>query len=179
LPTSGRSPATPASGHLTFAQRTICVKNFKKDRPSFHQKPFPLKIRTIGDLLMVRRKQAGLSYKQLVAETGIRFHWLRRWEFNRCLPSQPEWNVLRKVLKLPPTPILTFTQPAKPSGNPKTIAEHLRKRRQELKLSNAGAAPRMNVSTPSLRMWELGKVFPKHCYHGRITAFLGYNPFPK
>jgi hypothetical protein len=95
------------------------------------------------------------------------------------LPAQPEWNLLRKFLKLPSTPILTFTQPEKSLYTPKTIGERLRQRRLELKLCLAEAAPRMSVSVPTLGLWELRKVFPKHCYHAKITAFLGYDPFPK
>ena len=59
-----------------------------------------------------------------------------------------------------------------------TIGECLRKRRLELKLCLAEAAPRIGVSVPTLGLWELGKVFPKHCYHAKIVAFLGANPFP-
>ena len=128
---------------------------------------------------MVRRKQAGFTHKQLAAKTGIRLHWIRHFEFERCLPAQPEWNLLRKFLKLPSTPILTFTQPEKSLYTPKTIGERLRQRRLELKLCLAEAAPRMSVSVPTLGLWELRKVFPKHCYHAKITAFLGYDPFPK
>ena len=28
-----------------------------------------------------------------------------------------------------------------------------------------------------LGLWELGKAFPKHCYHAGISAFLGYDLF--
>jgi hypothetical protein len=31
----------------------------------------------------------------------------------------------------------------------------------------------MGVSVPTLGLWELEKVFPKHCYHAGITTFLG------
>jgi transcriptional regulator with XRE-family HTH domain len=163
--------------HLTFAQRTIHVGNYTKTRVFFHHKPFPLEINTIGDLLMVRRKQARFTHKQLTAKTGIRLHWIRRFEFDRCLPPQPEWDLLRKFLKLPPKPILTFTQLEKPLHRPKTIGERLRKRRLELKLCLAEAAPRMGVSIPTLGLWELGKAFPKHCYHTQIAASLGCDLF--
>jgi len=116
---------------------------------------------------MVRRKRAGFTHKQLAAKTGVQLHWIRRYEFDRCLPPQPEWDSLRKFLKLPPKPILTFTQPEKPIDRPK-IGEHLRRRRLELKLCLAEAAPRMGVSVPTLGLWELGKAFPKHCYHAQI-----------
>ncbi len=62
---------------------------------------------------------------------------------------------------------------------PKTIGERLRQRRLELKLCLSEAAPRMGVSVPTLGLWELGTVFPKHCYHAKITAFLDHDPFPK
>ena len=128
---------------------------------------------------MVRRKQAGFSHKQLVAKTGIRLHWIRRFEYDRCLPQQPQWDLLRKYLKLPPKPVLTFAQSQEPLNQPKTIGECLRKRRLELKLCLAEAAPRMGVSVPTLGLWELGKVFPKLHYHAKVVAFLGYDPFPK
>jgi DNA-binding transcriptional regulator YiaG len=163
---------------LTFAQRIIHVANIRKTRLFFHHKPFPLEIKTIGDLLMVRRKQAGFSHKQLAAKTGIRLHWLRRWEFDRAIPSQTEWNTLRKLLKIPPKPVLTFTQAEKTLETAKTVGQQLRQRRLILKLCLTEAAPRMGVSVPTLGLWELDKVFPKHCYHARITVFLGYDPFP-
>jgi transcriptional regulator with XRE-family HTH domain len=163
---------------LTFTQRTIHVKNVIKTRLFFHHKPFPLEIKTIGDLLMVRRKQAELSHKQLAAKTGMQLHWIRRFEFDRCIPKQPEWDLLRKFLKLPPTPISTFAQPKASLDGPKTIGERLRKRRLELKLCLAEAAPRMGVSIPTLGLWESRKIFPKHCYHAKIKAFLGCDPFP-
>ena len=124
---------------------------------------------------MVRRKQAGFTHKQLAAKTGIRLHWIRRFEFDRCLPPQSEWDSLRKFLKLPPTPILTFSQPEKPLDRPKTIGERLRQRRLELKLYLSEAAPRMGISIPTSGLWELGKAFPKHCYQAGISAFLGYD----
>jgi len=86
-------------------------RRHQKDKVFFHHKPFPLEIKTLGDLLMVRRKQAGFTHKQLAAKTGVRLHWIRRFEFDRCLPPQPEWDSLRKFLKLPPTPILTLHNP--------------------------------------------------------------------
>jgi DNA-binding transcriptional regulator YiaG len=163
---------------LTFAQRTIHVGNLKKTRVFFHHKPFPLEIKTIGDLLMVRRKQAGFTLKQLAAKMRFRLHWLRRWEFDRCVPSQMEWNTIRKYLKLPPKPVLTCTQPEETPETAQSIGQQLRIRRMTLKLCLSEAAPKMGVSVPSLGLWELDKVFPKHCYHSKITAFLGYDPFP-
>jgi transcriptional regulator with XRE-family HTH domain len=127
---------------------------------------------------MVRRKQVGLSHKQLAAKTGIRLHWLRRWEFDRFQPSQSDWDRLRKFINLPATPVLTFTQAESDVGTPQTLGSQLRKRRLELKLCLAEVAPKIGVAVPTLGLWELNKVFPKNCYHAQVTAFLGYNPFP-
>lgn len=55
--------------HLTFTQRPIHIVSFRKTRLFYHHKPFPLEIKTIRDLLMVRRKQAGFSHKQLAVRT--------------------------------------------------------------------------------------------------------------
>ena len=165
--------------HLTIAQRTIRIENLKKTRIFYHAKPFPLEIKTIGDMLMVRRKQAGLSHRQLAAKTGFSLHWFRRWEYDRCVPSQAEWDAMGKLLDLPPKPVLTFAQPQKTLEAPKTIGQHLRQRRLTLKLCLAEAAPQMGVSVPTLGLWELGRAFPKHRYHEKIVVYLGYNPFPK
>jgi DNA-binding transcriptional regulator YiaG len=150
----------------------------QKRRLFYHHRPFPLEIKTIGDLLTVRRKQAELSHKQLAAKSGIRLHWIRRWEFDRAIPSQMEWDSLRRFFKLPPKPILTFTQPEKALGTPKTLGQHLRQRRLTLKLCLAEAAPQIGVSVPTLGLWELDRMFPKHHYHPQIVAFLGLDPFP-
>ena len=128
---------------------------------------------------MVKRKCTGLSHRELAKRTGFSLHWFRRWEYDRCVPSQSEWDAIRAVLDLPEKPDLTFSQSQKTLQVPKTIGQHLRQRRLALKLCLTEAAPRMGVCVPTLGLWELGKVFPKHCYHGKIVAYLGYNPFPK
>jgi len=126
---------------------------------------------------MVRRKQAGLSHKKLAAKTHIKIHWLRRWEFDRAIPTQREWDQLRQFVDLPPNPILTFTRHKTQTKRPNSLGEQLRSRRLELKLCIAEAAPMLGVSTPTLGLWELNHVFPKHRYHSSVAAFLGYNPF--
>jgi len=93
-PRSKKHDVRPHSySHLTFAQRTIHVGNLEKTRIFYHAKPFPLEIKTLGDLLMVRRKQAKLTHRQLADKTGISLHCFRRWEYDRCVPSQGEWDV--------------------------------------------------------------------------------------
>jgi len=128
---------------------------------------------------MVRRKQAGLSHKQFASKTGIKIHWLRRWEFDRAIPAQREWDQLRRFVNLPPTPILTFAQSEIPDHKPETLGNQLRKRRTEMKLCIAEAAPKVGVSEFTLWSWEVDRTFPKPHYHSKIHAYLGYNPFPQ
>jgi transcriptional regulator with XRE-family HTH domain len=164
---------------LTFAQRTFRIENLQKILHLHHYKPFPLVIKTPGDALIVRRKQAGLSLKAVAAETGIKFHWLRRWESDLCVPPDEEWTKLRKVMDLPEKPSLIIAQtqgPDRPQLT--TISEHLRQRRIELELNLKQAAQSIGVSACTLGYWERGSICPTVEYHGRITAFLGYNPFP-
>jgi len=132
----------------------------------------------LGDLIMVRRKQAGISHKQLALKTGIKIHWFRRWEFDRAVPTQSEWQQVRRFVSLPPSPILTFTQAKTRVQTAKSLGEQLRKRRVEMKLCIAEAAPKMGVSEFTLWSWETDRTFPKLRYHAPVTTFLGYNPFP-
>lgn len=128
---------------------------------------------------MVRRKQAGFSHRQLATKTGFSLHWFRRWEFDRCIPTQAEWEALRKVLNLPPKPILTFTQLERSLEAPKTIGAHLLQRRLALKLCIVEAALKIGVADATLGLWELNRAFPRNRYHAKIAAYLGYDPFPK
>ena len=167
------------SALLTFAQRTLHVANVRKTRLFYHHKPFPLQIRTLGELIMVRRKtRPGLSHRRLVAKTGIKIHCFRRWEFDRAVPSQTEWNRLRQLMNLPAKPALTFAQSENLNEKPETLGSQLRKRRLEIKMCLTEAAPEIGVAAPTLALWELNKVFPRQCYHSGITAFLGFDPFP-
>jgi transcriptional regulator with XRE-family HTH domain len=59
----------------------------------------------------------------------------------------------------------------------KTIADHLRKRRFDLKLSQPQVAKIVGVSTDTITYWENGRFVPKVMFAPEIIDFLGYNPF--
>jgi hypothetical protein len=63
--------------------------------------------------------------------------------------------------------------------HPLTVAEHLRKRRLDLKLDKAGAAAKLSVLPETYGRWESGgTTIPVRFYPG-IIRFLGYIPLPK
>jgi DNA-binding transcriptional regulator YiaG len=84
--------------HWTFTQRTIHVVLPIKPSILRHEKSFPTG--TAGDLIRARRIATGLTREQLSKATGIPLHWLGRWERDRALPSETEWQVLSSVLPL-------------------------------------------------------------------------------
>ena len=60
---------------------------------------------------------------------------------------------------------------------PKTIGEHLRKRRLELGIFQSEAARRLRVSTVTLSRWECDKVHPTWPQQPAVIAYLGFDPF--
>jgi transcriptional regulator with XRE-family HTH domain len=69
-----------------------------------------------------------------------------------------------------------------PSAYPKplkTLGDHLRKKRLDLKLLQKDVARKLGVDKTSIHNWERGHTTPSLCFVPRIKNFLGYNPFEK
>jgi transcriptional regulator with XRE-family HTH domain len=67
----------------------------------------------------------------------------------------------------------------KPKGypeNPQTLAEHLRRRRMDLGITEKEAARRFGANQASLINWEKGRTEPAVRFLPRIIAFLGFDP---
>jgi DNA-binding XRE family transcriptional regulator len=60
---------------------------------------------------------------------------------------------------------------------PRSLGEHLRKRRFASELRQSEAAQRLEVSNRTLSLWETDRVVPTQPFHLRIAAYLGYDPF--
>lgn len=84
---------------------------------------------------------------------------------NLALPFSRHHNILLKPLNI------------KHSTNPKTIGEHLRKRRYDLALTQAQVATIIGVTEDSITYWENERSIPQVQFYGKIIKFLGYNPF--
>jgi DNA-binding XRE family transcriptional regulator len=60
---------------------------------------------------------------------------------------------------------------------PKTIGQHLVRRRVQLGLHQSQAARLLEISTVTLSRWELDKIFPPEPYHDQIILYLRCDPF--
>jgi transcriptional regulator with XRE-family HTH domain len=61
---------------------------------------------------------------------------------------------------------------------PKTVGDHIRRKRLALKMLQKQIAERIGVDTSSVFNWESNKKHPDVRFMPAIIAFLGYNPLP-
>ena len=59
-----------------------------------------------------------------------------------------------------------------------TVADHLRKRRLDLKLTKLETGRRLGIGPWTYTRWESAEMTIEVHYYPRIIAFLGYNPLP-
>ena len=57
------------------------------------------------------------------------------------------------------------------------MADHLKKRRFDLKLQQKEVAGIIGVSDDTITNWENGKAIPKMSHRHKVISFLGYNPY--
>ena len=77
---------------------------------------------------------------------------------------------------------LRLTAPKLPRGDypaePKSLGEHIKKRRIDLGLLQRQVAKQLGVDKWTVLNWERGKTAPDVRYYPGIITFLGYNPLP-
>jgi transcriptional regulator with XRE-family HTH domain len=61
---------------------------------------------------------------------------------------------------------------------PKTLGEHLKKRRHELGLIQKDVAARLGICHETYIHWEKDQTTPYTASYGPLIAFLGYDPSP-
>jgi transcriptional regulator with XRE-family HTH domain len=61
---------------------------------------------------------------------------------------------------------------------PRTVGDHIRKRRLGLKLLQKDVAEQLGVDKTSVFNWEASRSCPEIRYMPAIIRFLGYNPLP-
>jgi transcriptional regulator with XRE-family HTH domain len=62
--------------------------------------------------------------------------------------------------------------------NPRSVGEHIRKRRLEAGLSQAALARMLKVSSFTIVGWEKSRISPPTVTMGRVIQWLGYDPMP-
>jgi DNA-binding XRE family transcriptional regulator len=82
-----------------------------------------------------------------------------------------------KVLHRPYPHLWKSAQPV--PIQPKTLGEHIRKRRLEKHLLQTQLAKILSVDRVSIQNWERGIYEPNTMITGKIVEFLGYDPKPK
>ena len=73
---------------------------------------------------------------------------------------------------------LKALKPKETDSEPQTLGQHLRKRRLEMRLTQAQAAERMGVNPWTILNWERGHTVPSFEATARILRWLGYDPCP-
>jgi transcriptional regulator with XRE-family HTH domain len=72
-------------------------------------------------------------------------------------------------------PVWTRSFPV--SKQPKSIGEHLRKRRFRIGIRQSEAAQRLGISERTLSLWECDEVYPAWPQQPALIDYLGYDPF--
>jgi transcriptional regulator with XRE-family HTH domain len=84
-----------------------------------------------------------------------------------------------RVAFLPGLPVtLKALKPKESDFEPRTLGEHLRKRRLELGLTQKKAGLRLRANDITVLNWEKGYTEPPITSIPAIIRFLGYDPFP-
>jgi transcriptional regulator with XRE-family HTH domain len=85
----------------------------------------------------------------------------------------------RVAFPLPHVPLtLKWVRPKVYPEHPKTLGEHLLKRRVESGKTQQQVALQLLASTETYLLWEKDRAEPSTRYYPAIFAFLGYDPFP-
>ncbi len=73
---------------------------------------------------------------------------------------------------------LKCLKPKETDFAPRTLGEHIRKRRLVVGMTQEDAARCLKVTAATLLNWELGKTEPRIQYIPAVVLFLGYDPYP-
>ena len=88
---------------LGNTQRTIRVKYDHSNQKFSPRKPFPTNPKTIGDNLILKRYVADFSQAVVAEMVGVPVKILRKWEYDKEVPTNAELKRLAEVLPLDAT----------------------------------------------------------------------------
>lgn len=119
-------------------------------------------------LKVLRKATSTQQIEDKCWEIKKRFHLHIGRMSNKPIPALPFCHVALKAQK--PLP------PFYPKSL-KTLGDHLKKKRLDLKLRQSDVAPKLGVDETSVHNWERGHTTPSVNIIPKILNFLGYNPF--
>jgi ribosome-binding protein aMBF1 (putative translation factor) len=90
---------------LGIAQRQIRIKYAQKSRKQRRSKPLPMSIKTIGDLIQVKRHEKNLTPGHLALKMGIATSLVHSWEDGTAQPDNRQLKTLAGILGVDATTI--------------------------------------------------------------------------
>ena len=95
-------------GQLLGITHRIVVVNLSHFKQRYSpRKLIPVNVKTLGDYLLLKRIEADLSQLEMAVKAGATVRKVNAWEHDQSLPTEVEWKLLVKTLKLE-----TATRPA-------------------------------------------------------------------
>jgi transcriptional regulator with XRE-family HTH domain len=76
--------------------------------PTKCRKEFPDAVKTLGDLLQMRRIERGLKLRNLATLLRVSSSTVSAWEHDRGMPSEEHLKTLTELLGLPATSVDTY-----------------------------------------------------------------------
>jgi ribosome-binding protein aMBF1 (putative translation factor) len=83
---------------LGIAQRQIRIKYAQKSRNRNRSKPLPENIKSLGDLIQVKRHEKNLTAGHLALKMGIATTLVRSWEDGSSQPNSQQLKTLADLL---------------------------------------------------------------------------------
>jgi ribosome-binding protein aMBF1 (putative translation factor) len=102
-PTRLWSPRPAQTGRvalLGIAQRQIRVSRAHIPSYTYRRKPLPTSIKTLGDLIQIKRYEKRLTLWQLAQKMGIAAQLIRAWEDETARPTQQQCEQLAAIIGL-------------------------------------------------------------------------------
>ena len=99
-----------------------------------------------------------------------------------CIHALCLHNIHTNIVALPFCKSEQRSEKPKPKGyplEPKTLGDHIRKHRMDLKLFQHQVAEQLGVDKSTIHNWERNFNTPDTRLVPRIIEFLGYSPFPQ
>ena len=84
---------------MGIAQRQIRVSRAQIPTDRYRRKPLPTNIKTIGDLIQIKRYEKRLRLWQLAQKMGIATATVRAWENGTSQPNKQQIEQLMKLLE--------------------------------------------------------------------------------